>query len=92
MIKRIKHKALRRFYDADDERGLRPDWIEPIREILSLLDQAARPSDMNIPGFDLHPLKGNLKSFWSVRVNRNWRVVFRFEDQEPTDVDLTDYH
>ena len=92
MIRRIKNKALRKFYDDDNPSGLRPDWVEPIREILSLLDQATKPSEMDLPGFGLHPLKGDLKGFWSVTVNRNWRVTFRFEDQEPTDVDLTEYH
>jgi RelE-like toxin of type II toxin-antitoxin system HigB len=47
-----------------------------------LLDQASKPADMDLPGFGLHPLKGDLKGFWSVAVNRNWRVMFRFDDQE----------
>jgi toxin HigB-1 len=92
MVRKIKNKGLPRFYEEDDASGLRPDWIEPIREILSLLDQAAKPADMDLPGFDLHPLRGGLKGFWSVRVNRNWRVIFRFDEHEPTDVDLVDYH
>jgi len=92
MVKKFKSKPLRRFYENDDASGLRPDWIEPIREILSLWDQASKPSDMDVAGFDLHPLRGDLKGFWSVRVNRNWRVVFRFDDDEATDVDLVDYH
>ncbi len=92
MVKKFKNKRLRKFYEDDDPSGLRPDWIEPIREILSLLDRAGDPSDMDISGFELHPLKGGLKGFWSVRVNRNWRIIFRFDDHEATDVDLVDYH
>ena len=47
---------------------------------------------MALPGFELHPLKGNLKEFWSVTVRANWRIIFRFEDGEVYDVDLLDYH
>ena len=47
---------------------------------------------MDLPGFGLHPLKGNLKGFWSVRVRANWRIIFRFEDSQVYDVDLLDYH
>jgi proteic killer suppression protein len=49
-------------------------------------------SDMNYPGSDLHPLKGNLKNFFSVSVSGNWRVIFRFENGEVFDVDYLDYH
>lgn len=47
---------------------------------------------MDLPGYRLHPLKGNMTGWWSVRVTRNWRVVFRFEGGKAVDVDLTDYH
>jgi len=47
---------------------------------------------MDLPGFGLHPLKGNLKDFWSVTVRANWRIIFRFEDGDAFDVDLLDYH
>ena len=47
---------------------------------------------MNLPGFGLHPLKGDLKGIWSVTVRANWRVIFRFKDGNARDVDLTDYH
>jgi proteic killer suppression protein len=62
-----------------------------IVRILALLDRAARPQDMNLPGFRLHPLKGELVGYWSVTVRANWRIIFRFEDGA-TDIDLVDYH
>jgi proteic killer suppression protein len=62
-----------------------------LRLILMDLDNATSPADLNGPNYTLHPLKGDLTGFWSVRVTRNWRVIFRFDD-EPWDVDLLDYH
>jgi proteic killer suppression protein len=63
-----------------------------LRDILARLDAAATVSDMNLPGFRLHPLKGSRKGFWAVTVRANWRVVFRFTDGEARDVDYVDYH
>jgi len=57
-----------------------------------VLDRAATPQAMNLPGYRLHALKGDRKGFWSVTVNANWRVVFRFESTEALEVDLIDYH
>jgi len=66
--------------------------IEKIENILAVLNRARVPSDTNLPGFRLHPLKGRLKGFWSVTVRANWRVIFRFCDGHVCDVDLIDYH
>ena len=78
---------------ADDERkGIRPDLVEKIENILVVLNRARSPQDMNLPGFRLHPLRGDLKGYWSVTVRANWRIVFRFEDGDAHDVDLVDYH
>jgi len=63
-----------------------------LSDILARLDAAATVSDMDLPGFQLHPLKGELKGFWSVTVRANWRVIFRFADGEALDVDYVDYH
>jgi proteic killer suppression protein len=63
-----------------------------VRRVLTLLQAAETPEAMNLPGFVLHPLTGNLRGFWSVRVSGNWRVIFRIEDGHAYDVDLTDYH
>jgi len=66
--------------------------VPRLRRILLRLQAAAHPGDADAPGFQLHPLKGNRAGQWSVRVSGNWRVVFRFEDNEAVAVDLIDYH
>ena len=68
------------------------DHVEKIENILALLNRATEPEDLNLPGLHLHPLKGDLRGFWAVTVRANWRVIFRFEDEQATDVDLVDYH
>ena len=63
-----------------------------MRDILARLNASAGPNDMDLPGFRLHRLKGDLASFWAVTVRANWRIVFRFEDGHALDVDYLDYH
>ena len=92
MIRRFRHKGLRRLYENDDRRGLSAGQTDKIGRVLARLDRAMRPDHMDLPGWRLHPLKGELAGFWSVTVNANWRIVFRFEDGDATDVDLVDYH
>ena len=89
---KITHAGLRRIYERDDARGVNPNHVLRIRRILAELDDAQKPQDLDWPGFRLHPLTGDLRGFWSVRVSGNWRTVFRFVDKEPVDVDLVDYH
>ena len=89
---RFAHKALRTLYQTERSRGLPQDLVPRIRRILADLDAAVRPSDLDVPGYRLHPLKGTRSGFWSVRVSGNLRIVFRFRDGEPVDVDLVDYH
>ena len=57
-----------------------------------LREVAAEPADMNLPGFQLHPLRGDLAGFWAVSVSGNWRITFRFEAGNVRDMDLVDYH
>lgn len=66
--------------------------LDKVQRVLTALQAAAAPDDMDLPGFVLHPLTGNLRGFWSVRVSGNWRVIFRLEDGHAYDVDLIDYH
>ena len=66
--------------------------VGKIERILARLDEAAQPQDMNLPGFGLHRLKGDLAGYWAIRVSANWRIVFRFADGGVSDVDLIDYH
>ena len=75
-----------------DHKGVRPDLIEKVENILFVLNRAKTPDDVNLPGFHLHALKGDLRGVWSVTVRANWRIVFRIADGHAADVDLVDYH
>ena len=92
MIRHFRHRGLRRLYQDDDRRGLNAEHVDKIARVLAFLNRAARPEDMNLPGFRLHPLKGELAGFWSITIRANWRIIFRFENGGVTDVDLLDYH
>lgn len=92
MIRSFKHRGLKRLYELGDPRGIRPDLLDRVEDILTRLDNAETAQAMNLPGYRLHRLKGKLKRFWSVTVSANWRVIFRFEDEDALDVDLIDYH
>jgi len=88
----FRSRALRRLFENDDARGISGRHVYRVRDILAL-DQAIRIDDMNAyPGWRLHPLKGELRGFWSVSVSGNWRVIFRFDNGMAYDVDLVDYH
>ena len=89
---KIKHKGLRQFAIEDSGKGIDPTMAGKLRRILSALSAATRPGEVADAAFRLHPLKGNLTGYWSIRVTRNWRVTFRFAEGEAVDVDLTDYH
>ena len=88
----FRHRGLRRLYEEDDRRGLNPEHVEKIRRVLARLDQATGPSDLDLPGYRLHPLKKNMAGTWSITIRANWRITFRFEGENVTDVDYLDYH
>jgi len=92
VIRSFKHRGLKRLYERDDRRGIRPDLLDVVEDILGRLDEADTEQAMNLPGYRLHPLKGDLKGFWSVTVRANWRIIFRFEAGDAFDVELIDYH
>jgi proteic killer suppression protein len=92
MIRRFRHRGLRRLYEHDDRRELNLDHADKITRILARLDEATRPEHLDLPGFRLHPLRGDLAGYWSITVSANWRIIFRFEQGDATDVDLLDYH
>ncbi len=92
MIQGFRHKGLRRLFEKGEAKGLRADQVAKVENILAVLNRARKPSDMGLPGFRLHRLRGNLKDFWSVTVRANWRIIFRFEQGDAYDVDLIDYH
>jgi proteic killer suppression protein len=92
MIQSIRHKGLKLFFENDTAAKLPAHHIEKIRRILYRLDEAEAIEDLNIVGWALHPLSGDLKGFWSVKVNGNYRIIFRFQEGIATDVDYIDYH
>jgi proteic killer suppression protein len=92
MILRFRHRGLKRLYEDDDGRGVRADQLGRIKRVLTYLDRATGPRDMDLPGWRLHPLKGELAGYWSVTITANWRIVWRFEDGDAADVDYLDYH
>jgi proteic killer suppression protein len=92
MIKSFHHAGLEKFYRKDSKAGINPSHAKKLRSLLTALDAAARPEDMSVPGWDLHPLKGNLASHWSVSVNGNWRMTFKFRGIDAEVVDYLDYH
>ncbi len=92
MIKRIRHKGLKRFYETGDLRGISAGHTPTLRLLLTSLEVAEKPADMSNPSYGLHPLKGDLKRYWAVWVSGNWQLIFIFEDEGVTDIDLVDYH
>ena len=92
MILRFRHAGLKRLFEKGDGRRVSPELMPKVERVLARLDEASVPGDMNLPGFRLHPLKGDLADHWAVSVSGNWRIVFRFEGRDVTDVDLVDYH
>jgi len=78
MIRSFRHKGLKRLYEDDDARGVMAEHLARLRNILARLDAAESAEDMNLPGFNLHALKGKSKGFLAVTVRANWRVIFRF--------------
>lgn len=92
MIEGFKHKGLKRLYEQGDGSKIRPDLLEKAEDILARLDVIETPGEMDLPGYRLHPLKGDRKDFWSVTVRGNWRIIFRFARGGVYDVELIDYH
>ena len=92
MIQSFRHRGLKRLCERDDRKGFPADRVNKIGRILARLDEADEPQKMNLPGFQLHALTGDMKGYWAVSVSGNWRIVFRFEAGHARDVDLIDYH
>ena len=92
MILGFRHKGLRLLFERDDRRKVPAEHAAKIARILARLEEVSEAGNMDLPGFGLHRLKGDLGSFWSVTVSGNWRVIFRFEGGHASDVDLVDYH
>jgi toxin HigB-1 len=92
MIVGFRHKGLETFYRTGSHRGIQATHAKKLGIILAMLDAVTDPQDLNQPALRLHPLKGDLKGHWSVWVNGNWRVTFRFVGVDVELVDYQDYH
>ena len=92
MIRSFRHRGLRRLYERDDPSRVAASLADRIALVLADIDDAIKPKDIDLPGYRLHPLKGNMKGMWSISVSGNWRITFRFDDGDVYDVDLVDYH
>ena len=92
MIKSFKHKGLKLFFETGSAKGIKPAHKQKLRIRLAAIDTATCVEDIDLPGFRLHPLKGDREGLWAIDVSRNWRVVFKFEDGNAYIVDYEDYH
>ena len=92
MIKSIRHKGLRRFYETGSTAGIQPAHKNRLRLQLIALETAASIEDMDIPGFRLHPLKGDRKGQWAISVGGNWHLTFEFRDGNAYILNYEEYH
>lgn len=92
VIKSIRHKGLKRFFEAGSSSGIQTRHASRLRLQLAALDTAQSLEDMDIPGYRLHPLKGKLKRRYSIWVNGNWRLTFEFRDGDAYLENYEDYH
>ena len=92
MIVSFRHKGLKNFFESGSLAGIQPSHAKRLRMQLAALDTAHDMSDLDIPGFRLHPLKGLNSDRWSIWVNGNWRLTFEFHAGNVHILDYEDYH
>ena len=92
MIRSFKHKGLARFFETGSKSGIQASHAVRLELVLGRLGAATSPKDMGLPGLGLHPLKGNRKGTWAVKVSGNGRVTFTFVGKDADAVDYEDYH
>ena len=92
MIQSIRHKGLRVCFEKGDSSKIRQAHRKRLKMILTILHGATELKDLSFPGSSLHPLKGELKEYWSISVSGNWRLIFKFMDGDVYDLDYVDYH
>lgn len=88
----FKHKGLQKFYESGKTAGIQAEHKKRLRLQLIAIDTAIFIDDVDIPGFNLHPLKGKRKGIWSIKISGNWRLTFKFEDGNAYILDYEDYH
>lgn len=92
MIDNFRDRRLKRLYERGDRSRVSAELVDKVERILFRLDNALVIEDMDLPGYRLHRLTGDLKGFWSISVSGNWRIIFRFENGKAFDVEMIDYH
>ena len=92
MIENFRSRSLKRYWEKNDDRGLRRDWVARIKMILDALNAASRPEDLDVPGLKFHALKGDRPGEYAVYVSRSWRITFAWSGQDAIEADLEDYH
>lgn len=92
MIRSFRHKGLNALYEGNRSAKVVRNHIPKLQRVLTALDEAVGPHEMDLPGFRMHPLKGKRKGVFSVWISGNWRVTFRFEGVDAVEVDYVDYH
>lgn len=92
MIKSFRHKGLKSFWETGRKKGFSPVLASRIQRILDALDAATDVPQLNLPGFNLHQLKGSRKAEWSIWVSGNYRITFKFTQGDAHDVNFEDYH
>ena len=92
MIRSFRHRGLQQFFLTGSKAGVQPKHANRLRLQLARLDTAGGPEDMALPGWRLHPLKGELAGHWAVWVDENWRLTFRFVGADAEVLDYQDYH
>ncbi|MCC5854815.1 MAG: type II toxin-antitoxin system RelE/ParE family toxin [Idiomarina sp.] len=92
MIKAFKHKGLQLYFETGSTRGIQVNHAKRLRMQLTALHTAMKVSDLDLPGYKLHPLRGERKGHWSIVVNGNWRLTFEFRDGHVYLLNYEDYH
>ena len=92
VIKSFAHKGLEAFFSSGSKAGIQPAHTARLRRQLAQLDRSTEPRDMSVPGWKLHPLKGDQAGHWSVWVSGNWRLTFKFDGGNAVIVNYRDYH
>lgn len=92
MIKSFAHKGLEKFFMTGSLAGVQAIHAKRLRLILAQLNQAQTIKDLDVPSLRLHQLKGDRQDTWSMTVQANWRITFRFVDANAEVVNYEDYH
>ena|ERR1035438_4974989 len=92
MIRSFRHKGIEKFFRTGSKAGIQASHAARLADQLAVLNSATRPDQMNVPGWKLHALRGDLAAHWAVSVNGNWRLTFRFDGEDAILVDYRDYH